>query len=100
MFAAGKSAAPLAAGNAVIIKPPDQSPLSALRLAELVGGLLPAGVFNVLPGDRDTGAALASHKDVAMVAIIGSVARWPGGDARRQRARSSRCCSNSAARTP
>ena len=74
MFAAGKSAAPLAAGNVVVIKPPDQSPLSALRLAELVDGLLPAGVFNVLPGDRDTGAALASHKDVAMVALIGSVA--------------------------
>ncbi|HEX5865610.1 MAG TPA: aldehyde dehydrogenase family protein, partial [Casimicrobiaceae bacterium] len=74
MFAAGKSAAPLAAGNAVVIKPPDQAPLSALRLAELVEGLLPAGVFNVVPGDRDTGAALASHRDVAMVAIIGSVA--------------------------
>jgi len=74
MFAAGKSAAPLAAGNAVVIKPPDQAPLSALRLAELVDGLLPAGVFNVVPGDRDTGAALASHRDVAMVAIIGSVA--------------------------
>jgi len=74
MFAAGKSAAPLAAGNAVIVKPPDQAPLSSLRLAELIDGLLPAGVFNVLPGDRDTGAALASHKGVAMVAIIGSVA--------------------------
>ena len=74
MFAAGKSAAPLAAGNAVVIKPPDQAPLSALRLAELVDGLLPAGVFNVVPGDRATGAALASHRDVAMVAIIGSVA--------------------------
>jgi betaine-aldehyde dehydrogenase len=74
MFAAGKSAAPLAAGNAVIVKPPDQAPLSALRLAELAGGLLPPGVFNVVPGDRETGAALASHKDVAMVAIIGSVA--------------------------
>src|SRR6266853_876765 len=74
MFAAGKSAAPLAAGNAVIVKPPDQAPLSALRLAELADGLLPPGVFNVVPGDRETGAALASHKDVAMVAIIGSVA--------------------------
>src|SRR6266403_5795066 len=39
MFAAGKSAAPLAAGNVVVINPPDQSPLSALRLAELVGEL-------------------------------------------------------------
>jgi betaine-aldehyde dehydrogenase len=74
MFAAGKSAAPLAAGNSVVVKPPDQAPLSALRLAELIGGLLPPGVFNVVPGDRDAGAALASHRDVAMVAIIGSVA--------------------------
>ena len=74
MFAAGKSAAPLAAGNAVIVKPPDQAPLSALRLAELIGGLVPAGVFNVVPGNRDTGAALARHRGVSMVAIIGSVA--------------------------
>ena len=74
MFAAGKSAAPLAAGNTVVIKPPEQAPLSSLRLAELIHGVLPPGVFNVVPGDRDTGAALASHKDVAMVAIIGSVA--------------------------
>lgn len=73
MFAAAKSAAPLAAGNAVIVKPPEQAPLSALRLAELLDGLLPAGVFSVLPGDSRTGSALASHRDVAMVAIIGSV---------------------------
>jgi len=73
MFAAGKSAAPLAAGNAVIVKPPDQAPLSALRLAELLDGVLPPGVFNVLPGDRTTGAALSAHPGVAMVAIIGSV---------------------------
>jgi len=74
MFAAGKSAAPLAAGNSVIVKPPDQAPLSSLRLAELTADLLPPGAFNVLPGDRATGAALASHPGVAMVAIIGSVA--------------------------
>ena len=73
MFAAGKSAAPLAAGNSIVMKPPDQAPLSALRLAELVDGLLPAGVFNVVPGNRETGAALASHPGVGMVAIIGSV---------------------------
>jgi betaine-aldehyde dehydrogenase len=48
MFVAGKAAAPLAAGNAVIMKPPEQAPLSSLRLAELVGGLFPAGVFNIL----------------------------------------------------
>jgi betaine-aldehyde dehydrogenase len=73
MFAAGKSAAPLAAGNSIIIKPPDQAPLSSLRLAELLDGLLPPGVFNVVPGGRETGAALAVHPRVAMVAIIGSV---------------------------
>src|SRR5262249_17369087 len=55
------------------IKPPDQAPLSSLRLAELVGGLLPPGVFNVVPGGREAGARLASHPDVAMVALIGSV---------------------------
>jgi betaine-aldehyde dehydrogenase len=74
MFTAGKSAAPLAAGNAVVVKPPEQAPLSALRLAELIGPLLPAGAFNVVPGDRETGAALSRHRDVAMVAIIGSPA--------------------------
>ncbi len=73
MFCAGKSAAPLAAGNAVIIKPPHQAPLSALRLAELIGGLVPPGVFNVLPGGGAVGAALASHPGVAKVALIGSV---------------------------
>ncbi|MDP2357721.1 MAG: aldehyde dehydrogenase family protein, partial [Beijerinckiaceae bacterium] len=73
MFCAGKSAAPLAAGNAVIVKPPEQSPLSSLRLAELIGGLLPPGAFNVVPGGREAGQRLASHPDVAMIALIGSV---------------------------
>lgn len=73
MFCAGKSAAPLAAGNAVIVKPPEQAPLSALRLAELIGGLLPPGVFNVIPGGREVGALLSSHEGIAMVALIGSV---------------------------
>ena len=73
MFCAGKSAAPLAAGNSVIVKPPEQAPLSALRLAELIGGLLPPGVFNVLPGGGEVGAALAAHPGIAMVALIGSV---------------------------
>jgi betaine-aldehyde dehydrogenase len=73
MFCAAKSAAPLAAGNTVVVKPPDQAPLSSLRYAELVGHLLPAGVFNVVPGGREVGAALVQHPDVAMVALIGSV---------------------------
>ena len=73
MFCAGKAAAPLAAGNTVVIKPPEQAPLSSLRLAELIDGLLPPGVFNVVPGGKEVGAALASHKDIAKIALIGSV---------------------------
>lgn len=73
MFCAGKAAAPLAAGNAVIVKPSEQAPLSALRFAELIADLLPPGVFNVLPGGRDAGAALAAHRGVDKIALIGSV---------------------------
>ncbi len=73
MFCAGKSAAPLAAGNTVIVKPPEQAPLSSLRLAELTDGILPPGVFNVIPGGKEVGQALASHPGVAKVALIGSV---------------------------
>src|SRR3954447_3962004 len=69
MFCAGKSAAPLAAGNTVVVKPPEQAPLSSLRLAELIGGLMPPGVFNVVPGGREAGAALSSHPGVAMIAL-------------------------------
>src|SRR3954467_11336497 len=57
MFCAGKSAAPLATANTVIMKPPEQAALSSLRLAELIEGVLPAGVFNVVPGGREAGAA-------------------------------------------
>ena len=73
MFTAAKAAAPLAAGNAVIMKPPEQAPLSALRLAELLDGVLPPGVFNVLTGGREMSAALSAHPGVAMVTLIGSV---------------------------
>jgi len=74
MFCGGKMAAPLAAGNAVIIKPPVQAPLSTLRLAELIDGLMPPGTFNVVPGDVEAGAALASHPGIAKVTLIGSIA--------------------------
>ena len=75
MFAAGKSAAPMAAGNTVVVKPPEQAPLSALRLAELAEDVFPPGVFNVVTGaGRETGAALVAHRGVAKVALIGSVA--------------------------
>src|SRR5580658_1263148 len=73
MFCAGKSAAPLAAGNTVVIKPPEQAPLSSLRLFELIEGVLPPGVFNLVPGGKEVGAALAGHPGIAMIALIGSV---------------------------
>ncbi len=73
MFTAAKAAAPIAAGNAVIMKPPEQAPLSALRLAELIGGLLPDGVFNVLTGGAEVGQALSSHEHISVVTLIGSV---------------------------
>jgi len=73
MFCAGKIAAPLAAGNSVIVKPPEQAPLSSLRLAELAHDLLPPGVFSVVPGGKEAGAALAAHPGVDKVGLIGSV---------------------------
>jgi|SRR6185437_2442078 len=73
MFIAGKAAAPLAAGNTIVMKPPEQAPLSSLRLVELIDGILPPGVFNLVPGGKDAGAALASHPGVAKIALIGSV---------------------------
>jgi betaine-aldehyde dehydrogenase len=78
MFAAGKIAAPLAAGNTVVIKPSEQAPLSTIRLMELLADVFPPGVLNCVTGDKETGAALARHPDVAAVALIGSV---PAGKA-------------------
>ncbi len=65
----------IAAGNAVILKPSDTTPVSTVRLAEMItqAEILPAGVFNVITGDRDTGRTLVSHAGVDMVAITGSV---------------------------
>lgn len=78
-FAAAKVAAPLAAGNAVILKAPDQAPLSALELAHLVGDLFPEGVFNVLTGTgAEVGSAIASHPRIPRIGFIGSV---PAGQA-------------------
>ena len=73
MFAVVRAGAPLAAGNSLIIKPPEQAPLSSLRLAELIGPLFPAGAFNVLPGGRACGEALVAHPGVAKIGLIGSV---------------------------
>jgi betaine-aldehyde dehydrogenase len=73
MFAAARLAAPLAAGNTVVIKAPDQAPLSTLRLAELVGPIFPPGVANFLCGSRACGEALTRHPLVRKVTLIGGV---------------------------
>jgi betaine-aldehyde dehydrogenase len=73
LFATMKIGAPLIAGNSIVVKPPEQAPLSTLRLAEIIGPLFPAGVFNVICGGRDCGEALVTHPRVAKVALIGSV---------------------------
>jgi len=73
LFTAGKCGAPLAAGNTLIVKPADQTPLSSLRIAELWESVFPPGVFNVLTGGREAGAALVAHPQVAKIGFIGSV---------------------------
>jgi len=74
MMAVWKVAPALAAGCTIILKPAEQTPLTALRLAELVEEAgFPAGVFNVVTGYGETaGAALAAHPDVDKVAFTGS----------------------------
>ncbi len=72
-FCAEKAAAPLAAGNCVVIKSSEQAPISSFRLAELADGLFPPGVINVIAGDGKTGAMLVSHPLVSRVGFIGSV---------------------------
>lgn len=73
-MAAWKCAPALAAGNSVILKPAEQSPLTALRLAELAAEAgIPDGVFNVLPGlGHEAGQAIGLHEDIDCVAFTGS----------------------------
>jgi betaine-aldehyde dehydrogenase len=73
MMAVWKWAPALAAGNTMVLKPSDTTPASTVWMAELMAEFLPAGVFNVVLGDRDTGAALVRHRIPAMVSITGSV---------------------------
>ncbi|GAA5133090.1 aldehyde dehydrogenase family protein [Pseudonocardia adelaidensis] len=73
-FACGKAAAALASGNSVIVKPGEQTSLSAIALAEVAEAVLPPGVLTVLTGTgADLGAALVSHPGVQRVAFTGSV---------------------------
>jgi len=73
LFAAAKLGAPIAAGNSVIIKPPHQAPLSALRMMELIDGILPPGVANVVTGTAPAGSALVAHPRVPVISLIGSI---------------------------
>ncbi|MEU9476084.1 aminobutyraldehyde dehydrogenase [Streptomyces sp. NPDC048191] len=73
MMAVWKIAPALAAGNTVVLKPSDTTPSSAVLLARLAAEHLPAGVLNVVCGDRDTGRSLVAHPHVRLVAVTGSV---------------------------
>ena len=73
MMAVWKIAPAIAAGNAVVLKPSDTTPVTSLMLAEIAAEFFPAGVFNVITGDRDTGRALVSHPTPQLVSITGSV---------------------------
>jgi betaine-aldehyde dehydrogenase len=72
MMAVWKFAPALAAGNCVVLKPSDTTPVSTALMAEIAAEFFPPGVFNVVCGDRDTGRAVVSHKTPAMVSITGS----------------------------
>jgi betaine-aldehyde dehydrogenase len=73
MMAVWKWAPAIAAGNTVVLKPSDTTPASTVWMANLMSEFLPAGVFNVICGERETGAALVNHKRPDMVSITGSV---------------------------
>src|SRR2546428_2822892 len=75
MMAIWKVAPALAAGNCVILKPSEWTPLSALRMAELAANIFPPGVFNVITGDGEpVGAGIVRHPGVDMVSLTGDAA--------------------------
>jgi aminobutyraldehyde dehydrogenase len=75
MMAAWKIAPALAAGNAVVLKPSEQTPLTALKLAEIMAELFPAGVWNLVLGRGETvGAPLVAHPGVHMTSLTGDIA--------------------------
>ncbi|WP_372665878.1 aldehyde dehydrogenase family protein [Amycolatopsis kentuckyensis] len=69
---AGKTAPALAAGNAVVLKPPEQAPLTILRLAEIIQSVLPDDVVHVVAGGGSAGAALAGHPLVRKLSFTGA----------------------------
>ena len=73
MMAAWKIGPALAAGNSIVLKPSDTTPETTLLMAEVASEFLPAGTFNVITGDRDTGRMVVEHDTPGLVAITGSV---------------------------
>jgi betaine-aldehyde dehydrogenase len=73
MMAVWKWAPAIAAGNTVVLKPSDTTPMSTVWMAKVMSEFLPKGVFNVVCGERETGRALVEHKRPEMVSITGSV---------------------------
>ncbi|CAM3623059.1 gamma-aminobutyraldehyde dehydrogenase [Nocardiopsis rhodophaea] len=88
-MAAWKIGPALAAGDTIVLKPSDTTPVSTLLLAEIAAEFLPPGVFNVVAGDRDTGRALVEHPAPRLISLTGStragfeVARSGSGDLKR-----------------
>ena len=79
MMAIWKIGPALAAGNTVVLKPAETTPLTTLKLAEYAAEIFPSGVLNVITGHGDpAGRAMVTHPDVAMVSLTGSVetGRW------------------------
>ena len=75
MMAVWKIGPALAAGNTVVLKPSEQTPLTTLRMAELAAGIFPGGVLNVITGDGEpVGAGIVRHPKVDMVSLTGDVA--------------------------
>jgi betaine-aldehyde dehydrogenase len=74
MMAVWKWAPAIAAGNTVVLKPSDTTPVSTVLMAQIMSEFLPDGVINVVTGERKTGALLVDHATPAMVSITGSVA--------------------------
>lgn len=74
LMAAWKIAPILAAGNSIVIKPSEQTPLSTLKLVEVLAGRIPDGILNVVTGrGRTVGQRLSEHPDIALIALTGSV---------------------------
>ena len=98
LMAAWKMAPILAAGNVLVLKPSEQTPLTTLKFAELVADLLPAGVFNVVTGYGSVvGNRLSGHPQIDMIALTGSANSgrpWPTTPP----SHSSGCTSSSAVR--